>query len=70
MLLLQKECIESLEPNDMFNIEFAAVPADEKWRIPIVKEILDLKTGVMFLSGEGLNTSELEELLNAMTTEK
>ena len=68
MLLLQKDSIESLEPNDMLKIEFAAVSVEEEWRIPIVKEILDLKTGVMFLPGEGLNSSELDELLGAMTT--
>ena len=70
MLLLDKDCIESLEPHEMFEIEFAAVPKDEKWRIPIVKEMMDLKTGVMFLPGEGLNSSELDILLDAMTTEK
>ena len=70
MLLLKKDCIEAIEPNDMLEIQFSAVPEEEKWRIPIVKEILDLKTGVMFLPGDGLNSSEIDDLLDLMTTEK
>ena len=69
MFLLQKDCIEDIEPNDMLKIKFAPIPCKDEWKIPIVKKIMDLKTGEMFLPGGGLNPSELDDRLDAMTTE-
>ena len=34
-----------------------------------MKELIDLKTGEMVLPGDGLSSSQLEEILDALTTE-
>ena len=69
MLLMKKDSIEDLDPNEVMAINFAEVPEREAWRVPIVKELIDIKTGEMFLPGEGLTPSEIADLLDAMTTE-
>ena len=69
MLLLNKDHIDNLVPNDGLQLEFAAVPETEEWKIPIVKEILDMKFGVLSLSGEGLDNSQFDEILEYLTTE-
>ena len=69
MLLMDKDSIEDLEPTDIFENDFAMSPVQEAWRIPIVKEIIDLKTGEMVLPGDGLTSSQLEEILDTLITE-
>ena len=69
MILMDKGCIEDLEPRDIFETDFSKIPVQEAWRIPIVKELIDLKTGEMVLPGDGLSSSQLTEILDALTTE-
>ena len=68
MLKLNKESIEQLVPSDALDIEFSAIPEKDNWKVPIVKEIVDIKSGEMFLPGDGLNISELDEILKFLTT--
>ena len=68
MLKVGKDCIENLVPNDAFTIDFAPIPQINEWKIPIVKEILDVKSGEMHLPGEGLSFSEIDEILKFLTT--
>ena len=69
MLKLNKDCIDDLKPNDAFQHEFAEIPEKEKWRIPIVQEIEDIKAGSLSLTGDGLSHSELNAILEVLTTE-
>ena len=69
MLLLNKDDIDSLVPEDGLQLEFAAVPESEAWKIPIVKEILELKPGEMTLPGAGLESSQIDEILQYLTIE-
>ena len=68
MLKLNKESIEQLVPSDALDIEFSAIPEKDNWKVPIVKEIVDIKSAEMFLLGNGINISELEEILKFRTT--
>ena len=68
MLKVDKTSIEDLVPNDAFNIEFAPIPEINEWKIHIVKEIIDVKSGEMHLPGEGLSFSEIDEILKFLTT--
>ena len=68
MLKVDKDCIEDLVPNDAFTIEFAPMYELNEWKVPIVKEILDLKSGEMYLPGEGPSFSELDVILKFLTT--
>ena len=66
---MDKDSIEDLVPRDIFETDFAKITVQEAWRIPIVKEIINLKTGEMVLPGDGLTSSQLEEILDTLTTE-
>ena len=67
MLKVHKDSIENLVPNDAFTIEFAPISEINEWKIPIVKEILDVKSGEMNLPGDGLSFSEIDEILKFLT---
>ena len=64
LLQTNKSSIYELVPTDAKKVEYHAINANEKWRIPFIKEIIDSNQNQL----EILNTSkeDLEEMLNVL----
>ena len=61
MLLLGKVNIDDIKIRDIDNFEYAAVLPDDKWKVDMVKEIIEI--GADQLNVENFSEEELEEIL-------
>ena len=66
LLLLDKNDIDDLSPQDASKILYKEVPENELWRIALVKELIDIRQGV--LEVEGFSEDELVTILNYTCT--
>ena len=59
MLLLNKDNIDQLVPEDAMNIEYCAIQDDDVWRVGFVNELTNVKFGETTIDGfsqEGLDS--------------
>ena len=66
MLLLGKVNIDDIKIRDIDNFEYAAVLPDDKWKVDMVKEIIEI--GADQLNVENFSEEELEEILEYLCT--
>ena len=66
MLLLGKVKIDDIKIRDIDNFEYAAVLPDDKWKVDMVKEIIEI--GADQLNVENFSEEELEEILEYLCT--
>ena len=62
LLLIDKTNIDDLCSQDALSIEYKEVPENEEWRIPFVKELINIRHGD--LKVDGFSVEELAEILN------
>ena len=48
-------------------LKFCEILDEDKWRVSMLREITDIRQGVLTLNGEGLSDDELEELVEFIT---
>ena len=62
MLLMNKASISDLKSSDVKEtFQYKAVPDDQAWRIPILKELIEVKAGNTVI--EGFTNEEILEML-------
>ena len=64
------ECdLFSVTPNILKkNLKFCEIRNENRWRVNIIKEIVDIKQGILALDGEGLSSEELNDLIDYIST--
>ena len=64
------ECdLFSVTPNILKkNLKFCEIRNENRWRVNIIKEIVDIKQGILALDGEGLSSEELNDLIDFIST--
>ena len=60
--LTQKFKIEDVSKHDILNIVYCPVPENEKWRIPLIKEIIEARNSTLEVIG--FTPAELEDILD------
>ena len=67
---IEKECEKSSPSKDEVKklMTYSPVPATEKWRIPILKELLSFKADDLALEIPNFSKSEVEDLLQYLCT--
>ena len=66
MLMYDKESINSVEENEINSIEYFPTPVEEKWRIEMLKELLEARHSVMEIPG--FSQAEITELIDHVCT--
>ena len=66
ILLIDKEDISKLVPNDANEIKFEPIKEDDEWKLDIVKELVDVKWGEASL--ENLSMDEVNDILENICT--
>ena len=61
MMMTGKSDIEDLCADDISKAEYAPIPLDEKWRIDLLDELIDVKYGNSKV--ENLNNDEIDDLI-------
>ena len=66
MLLVGKSSVESVKQEDVDKIEYFPLDETERWKIDVIKEIIDVKSSTLDIAGFALE--ELEEILTYLCT--
>ena len=66
MLLTNKSTIDELSMADIDKLKYCDLEEENKWKIEMVKEIVDVKSSKLEL--EGFTTDELNEILEHLCT--
>ena len=61
LLMTDKSNVRDLAPNDVDNMEYHPLPEGEKWKLSIIKEIIENKNGNMNI--DNLTEEELDNTL-------
>ena len=62
MVLMKKMNVTEIKSCDVKeNFKYKPVPEDELWRIPLLKEIIEVRTGTYEI--EGFTNEEIDEML-------
>jgi hypothetical protein len=61
MIMTGKSDIEDLCAKDISKVEYAPVPLEDKWRIDLLNELIDVKYGNSMV--ENLNNDEIDDLI-------
>ena len=60
-MLTNKSNVHELEPNDAISLNYNQISDDEKWKIPIIQELIEMKNEN--LDVENFRKQELDEIL-------
>ena len=66
MKLVNKTCINDLSPDDSRLVSYHPVPAEEEWRISLVRELIEIRNQTADL--QGFSWKELDDILNFACT--
>ena len=66
MLLVGKTSVEAVKKDDAFKIEYFPINETDSWRIDAIKEIVDVKTGILEIVD--FEMEELEDILTYLCT--
>ena len=61
VLLTKKSSIPELVPDDIAEMKYHKIPDDEKWKIPIIKELIEVKNKM--LEVETFRMAEIDQVL-------
>ena len=50
------------------NLKFREIQNEDRWRVGMIKEIVNIKQNILTLDGEGFTCDELNELLDHLST--
>ena len=68
LLLTNQLNIDDLDPSVAEKIDYHMIEEQDEWRIPMVKELMEIKYGSI-LPPEGWTNGELELILNQVCTQ-
>jgi hypothetical protein len=66
LLLTRKDTIEELVPDDAFQMNYIPVMDENKWRIAMIKELIDVKWGKTDI--ENLSDDEIDAIIEEICT--
>jgi aspartate/glutamate racemase len=66
LLLTRKDTIEELVPDDAFQMNYIPVMDENKWRIAMIKELIDVKWGKTDI--ENLSDDDIEAIIEEICT--
>ena len=64
--ICQESQVEVIPEVDISNVSYVSVPVEEKWRISLVKELLEIRAGRLFSI---MTEKEVERLLFVVTSQ-
>ena len=64
--ICQESKVEVIPEVDISNVAYVSVPIEEKWRIPLVKELLEIRAGRL---SSIMTEKEVEKLLFVATSQ-
>ena len=64
--ICQQSDVEIIPEVDLSNVSYVSVPMEEEWRIPLVKELLEIRAGRF---SSILTEKEIEKLLFIATSQ-
>ena len=64
--ICQESLVEDIPEVDISHVSYVSVPVEEKWRIPLVKELLEIRAGRLFSI---MTEKEVERLLFVVTSQ-
>ena len=62
LLQTDKACVHELLKNDVKDIEYHPVPTKEKWKVDVLKELIENRDGSLVI--EGFDDEELSQMIN------
>ena len=62
MLLCKKPSVNQIESTDIDSLEYNPIPENEKWRVSVVKDMIEARTNEDFLPG--FTQEEITDMLN------
>ena len=68
LLLTDLSSIDDLKPSTVGKIKYKEIMDEDKWRIPLIKEVMDMKSGNTS-PPEGWTLEEMAEILDFACTE-
>ena len=68
MFYLDSNNIKELSSHEARNLEFCAVPEQERWRVGFIHELIELSHGEYEI--EGFSKEEINDILNFISTSK
>ena len=66
LLQTDKSTVQELAPNDVLSFIYKPMENNERWKIPIIKEIIEVKNGN--LEVDNFSRNKLEEMLDYLCT--
>ena len=66
LLLTKKHDSTMLVPSDVLEIDYLPVPEEDKWKISLVKELIDVKWGEASIGV--FSTNEIDDMLDHICT--
>ena len=66
LLQTEKSTVQELAPNDVLSFIYKPMENNERWKIPIIKEIIEIKNGN--LEVDNFSRNKLEEMLDYLCT--
>ena len=66
LLRTDKTCIDDLNPNDAFQIEYHPIKPEETWRLPYINDIIEIKNEQMMIPN--ISEGDVDDMLNVLCT--
>ena len=66
MLIVNKTQIDDLDPSDLINIKYFPVNEENKWKIDVIKELLEIQYGSLTL--EDFKKDDIKDMINILCT--
>ena len=66
MLLVGKSSVEAVKKEDAYKIEYFPIDEMDKWKVDVIKEIIDVKNRILDI--EDFELEKLEEILTHLCT--
>ena len=63
LLMTDLQSVDDLKPNIVTKLKYNQIMEEDKWRVGIIGEIIDMKNGNM-VTPAGWTVEELDEILN------
>ena len=66
MKTMGRSTVDELQPNDVDQLTYKAIPEGDEWKVACAKELIEVKNGIM--SVDMLTTKELDQILEEVVT--
>ena len=66
MKTMRRSTVDELQPNDVDQLTYKAIPEEDEWKVACAKELIEVKNSIM--SVDMLTSKELDEILEEVVT--